>query len=84
MQINDIALNNTLLSICKKIETLVDLSEKIKFNVNLMECEILFFKAWAYNGLGFALKGMNSDNFYKIYNNEITTLINNMFFVGLI
>ena len=34
VQINDIALNNTLLSICKKIETLVDLSEKIKFNVN--------------------------------------------------
>ena len=32
--IKDIALNNTLISICKKIEILVELSEKIKFNVN--------------------------------------------------
>ena len=33
-QIQDISLNNTLLSLCKKIEVLVELSEKIKFNVN--------------------------------------------------
>ena len=33
-QIKDIAQSNSLISICKKIEILVELSEKIKFNVN--------------------------------------------------
>lgn len=51
--------------------------DRIKFNVNLMECEILFFKAWAYNGLGFVLNRMDYDNFLKIYNNEINNLVNN-------
>lgn len=48
--------------------------DRIKFNINLIECEILFFKAWAYNGLGYTLKWMNPDNFYKIYNEEINNL----------
>ena len=55
----------------------VKFKDKIKFNVNLMECEILFFKAWAYNSLGYALNRMNSDNFYKIYNNELNNLVKN-------
>lgn len=55
----------------------VKYKDRIKFNVNLMECEILFFKAWAFNGLGFVLKGMNPNNFNEIYNNEINNLINN-------
>lgn len=66
-----------ILLFCKARDKMyVKYKDKIKFNVNLMECEILFFKAWAYNGLGFALKGMNSENFYKIYNNEVNNLIN--------
>lgn len=33
-EIKEISLNNTLLKLCKKIEILVELSEKLKFNVN--------------------------------------------------
>lgn len=62
---------------CKARDNMyVKYKDRIKFNVNLMECEILYFKAWACNGLGFALKRMNSDNFYKIYDNEINDLVN--------
>ena len=46
--------------------------EYIEFNVNLADCEILYFKYMAYSNLGFISKKMDSDSeFCEYYFNAI-------------